>query len=75
MNVNVPSKRPVKFPLTPLKMKTQAGESKDEKVEAGKKLNTFRLTYCAMIARERTVLLLSARLNYKRIWAVTMNEA
>ena len=48
-----------------MELNTQAGESKDEKVEVGKKLRAFRLTYCAMIVRERTVLLLSARLNYK----------
>ena len=48
-----------------MELNTQAGESKDEKVEVGKKLRVFRLTYYAMIVRERTVLLLSARLNYK----------
>ena len=48
-----------------MELNTQAGESKDEKVEVGKKLRAFRLTYYAMIVRERTVLLLSARLNYK----------
>ena len=46
-----------------MELNTQAGESKDEKVEVGKKLRAFRLTCYAMIVRERTVLLLSARLN------------